>query len=60
MMGENLYSGDCLIQIGKDIISFTLDRDTANYLKLIHNENMNWKIVGGQPIISKKKEEEDL
>ena len=58
-MGENLHFGTCLIQIGKDIISFTLDRDIANHLKLVHNERLNWKIVGDQLIISKK-EEEDL
>jgi hypothetical protein len=57
MMCENLYSGSCLIQIGKDIISFTLDRDIANHLQLVHNENMNWKIAGDQLIISKKEEE---
>jgi hypothetical protein len=59
MMGENLHSGTCLIQIGKDIISFTLDRDVANHLKLAHNENMNWEIAGDQLIISKKNEEEE-
>ena len=58
MMEENLHSGSCLIQIGKDIISFTLDRDIANYLKLGHNENMNWKIIGRELVIMKKKEEE--
>jgi hypothetical protein len=57
-MGENLHSGTCLIQIGKDIISFTLDRDIANHLKLVHNERLNWKIVGDQLIISKKGEED--
>ena len=58
-MGENLHSGTCLIQISKDIISFTLDRDIANHLKLVHNERLNWKIVGDQ-LINSKKEEEDL
>ncbi len=47
-----------LNKIGKDIISFTLDKEVANHLQLTHNEYMNWKIVGDQLIISKKKEEE--
>ena len=59
MMGENLYSGSCLIQIGKDIISFTLDREVANQLKLVHNERLNWKVIGSEIVIIKKKEEED-
>jgi hypothetical protein len=59
MMGENLYSGNCLIQVGKDIITFTLDRKVANHLKLDQNENMDWKIIGRELVISKKKKEED-
>jgi hypothetical protein len=59
MMGENLHSGSCLIQIGKDIISFTLDRDVADHLQLAHNERLNWKVIGSEIVISKKKEEED-
>ena len=60
MMGEeNLYSGSCLIQIRKDIISFTLDREVANQLKLVHNERLNWKVIGSEIVIIKKKEEED-
>jgi hypothetical protein len=53
MMGENLYSGDCSIQVGKNIISFTIDRDIANHLKLVHNERLNWKIIGRELVISK-------
>src|SRR5689334_17875726 len=60
MMGENLYSGNCLTQVGKDIITFTLDMEVAaNHLKLAHNENLDWKLIGRELVISKKKKEED-
>jgi hypothetical protein len=31
----------------------------ANHLKLAHNENLDWKIIGRELVISKKKKEED-
>jgi hypothetical protein len=41
------------------MISFTIDREVANYLKLVHNGRLDWEIVGDQLIISKKNEEDE-